>query len=166
MIVLVWRGDFLFSHQVYNMFIIAFQTVIQFVLRFTVESDVWSWLSPVRYSVFFFICFLARKELLMKMPYSVKLKHMRAAFLSNKRLLVLVQSQDVRSCTLSYNVKNGSGNQSTVWLHLCMWCANCVHYACVHTHTPHATTLPTMKVFFFLKWEFSQIFILVVCPIN
>lgn len=48
MIVLVQRGDFfLFSYEVYNMFIevynmfiIAFQTVIQFVLRFTVESDV------------------------------------------------------------------------------------------------------------------------------
>lgn len=40
MIVLVWRGDFLFSHEVYNMFIITFQTAIQFVLRFTMESDV------------------------------------------------------------------------------------------------------------------------------
>lgn len=52
--------------------------------------------------ILFSICFFASGEVVIKMPLSVKLKHMTAAFLrlnSNKQLLVLMQSQDVRSCT-------------------------------------------------------------------
>lgn len=52
--------------------------------------------------ILFSICFLASREWLIKMPLSVKLKHMTAAFLplsSNEQLLVLVRSQDVGTCT-------------------------------------------------------------------
>lgn len=149
------------------MFILAFQTVMPFVMRFYCD-DVSGWLSPIRCSVLYlFLCQQRSvdKDATFLSSWNIWRLHSSVlTVMSSYWCWCRARTADPWSCNLK------RGNDILIHCALSEY-ALCILCACalmsMQTLTPHAITFCTMKPSsFILKWEFIPIFILVVSHIN